>query len=569
MIKKFLIGTFAIAALAFAMTASASYDFGATTLKVGSKGDYVKTLQTLVGASPVDGIFGNGTKAKVMAWQATNGLTADGLFGGMSKAKANLGLGGTTGTLPAGCTAGALFSATTGQACGTTVTTPGSFTLGGEGEVANFDINAEDDALASSDDQTVATIEFEVEDGDVVLEKVDLYFEETTVNNDLWENIKSIKLISDGKEISDIDVSNDDDWKDHDLGIYSIGLTGKTVFKDGDNAEIEVVLETTNEVETGDADEVYSLWAELRFSNSAGVLMYEGGDEDDDSDAVVFEIQPLGAFDISYDENNNSPEDDKTLDLSSSATETLVVVDAEIGEDQGGTLEDATVILGVNLASGTADVDDLIDQVEFYIDGKKVDSDDSTVALSVGANAVTYTFDLDNMDVDAEDTIKIEVKAAFNDIEDDSDLVGAVVKVNSIKITGESQEGDNFTGPTETTSYAPLFTVTAGAIDVTFTEDPEATATGDYTGSIAFTVRVENNTGATLSSMLTAGTWKFEVKGYGGLAATTITGGSATLSDGDDDEYDVTMTYASKSTAKFSVEVKEIANIPVAEIWVD
>lgn len=85
---KFLIGTFAIAALAFAMTASAA-DFGTTTLKVGSTGEFVKTLQTLVGASPVDGSFGPMTKAAVMAWQANNGLTADGLFGNMSKAKAN------------------------------------------------------------------------------------------------------------------------------------------------------------------------------------------------------------------------------------------------------------------------------------------------------------------------------------------------------------------------------------------------------------------------------------------------------------------------------------------------
>ena len=66
-----------------------NYDFGIKTLKVGSKGEAVKILQALVGAT-VDGFFGSMTKAKVMIWQTNNGLTADGLFGNMSKAKFNL-----------------------------------------------------------------------------------------------------------------------------------------------------------------------------------------------------------------------------------------------------------------------------------------------------------------------------------------------------------------------------------------------------------------------------------------------------------------------------------------------
>ena len=118
MLKKFLIGTFFALALMVASTAAASYDFGPSTLKVGSKGNYVKTLQTLVGAT-ADGSFGPMTKAKVVAWQANNGLTADGLFGNMSKAKANLGLGGSvSGNFPAGCTSASGYSPTLGLAGG-------------------------------------------------------------------------------------------------------------------------------------------------------------------------------------------------------------------------------------------------------------------------------------------------------------------------------------------------------------------------------------------------------------------------------------------------------------------
>jgi len=49
-------------------------------LKVGSKGDDVKKLQTKLGTT-ADGIFGPGTEKLVKDFQAANGLTADGIVG--------------------------------------------------------------------------------------------------------------------------------------------------------------------------------------------------------------------------------------------------------------------------------------------------------------------------------------------------------------------------------------------------------------------------------------------------------------------------------------------------------
>jgi putative chitinase len=49
-------------------------------LKIGSKGEDVKKLQSKLGLSP-DGVFGSGTEAKVKEWQKTNGLGVDGIVG--------------------------------------------------------------------------------------------------------------------------------------------------------------------------------------------------------------------------------------------------------------------------------------------------------------------------------------------------------------------------------------------------------------------------------------------------------------------------------------------------------
>jgi len=49
--------------------------------------DAIKVVQTIVGAEPVDGLFGPKTEKKVMEWQRSNGLGADGKVGPLTLAK--------------------------------------------------------------------------------------------------------------------------------------------------------------------------------------------------------------------------------------------------------------------------------------------------------------------------------------------------------------------------------------------------------------------------------------------------------------------------------------------------
>jgi len=49
-------------------------------LKVGSRGDKVRLIQEKLGIT-ADGIFGSGTEKAIKKWQASNGLTLDGLVG--------------------------------------------------------------------------------------------------------------------------------------------------------------------------------------------------------------------------------------------------------------------------------------------------------------------------------------------------------------------------------------------------------------------------------------------------------------------------------------------------------
>lgn len=74
----------------------------AASLKVGSQGEQVKTLQTKLKrwgyySGSVDGVFGSGTKAAVVYFQKANGLTADGVVGPATAKALGMSAGGTSG----------------------------------------------------------------------------------------------------------------------------------------------------------------------------------------------------------------------------------------------------------------------------------------------------------------------------------------------------------------------------------------------------------------------------------------------------------------------------------------
>ena len=82
-------------------TGASTYNFGATTLKNGSKGEAVKELQRFLNAKlnlglVIDGALGPKTIAVIKQWQSDNGLVADGLIGAKTKAMMNAEAGTTT-----------------------------------------------------------------------------------------------------------------------------------------------------------------------------------------------------------------------------------------------------------------------------------------------------------------------------------------------------------------------------------------------------------------------------------------------------------------------------------------
>ena len=208
--SKYLLGVMIVAIIvagalfAFALTASAAYTHMGT-LRVGSSGAQVMSLQTALGGLVADGSFGPMTKAAVMSFQSSNGLTADGVVGPMTGAA----LAGS-GQVASGCQAGWLFNPVTGASCSTGASTvPGCLPgymyapltglscsggvtppvsggplTGGAGSVDSYDLASglsNEEVGEDADDVKVVGLEIEnSDDSDIQLTALRLVFDEGT-----------------------------------------------------------------------------------------------------------------------------------------------------------------------------------------------------------------------------------------------------------------------------------------------------------------------------------------------------------------------------------------------------
>jgi hypothetical protein len=262
-------------------------------IKMGSTGSQVKDLQTCLAdmgvndAKNIDGIFGAKTKAAVMAFQASKAVKVDGVIGPVT---------------------GPLYTTACAADMADDEVDADAFdgTGGDEASLEDFDLSDEKDAEEGKS-MHIATIEFDVEDGDVMIERLDLSFfpSATPTEDEPWEAFDTLTLMADGDEIGEMDIDDEDDWQEENytdagvVGVYNSGTDSAYVFrvngleyivKDGDMAEIEVYLTSNNSVDDAGTDANWAVFVVLMvFEESIQlVLTQEIGD---DSEITIFSIE--------------------------------------------------------------------------------------------------------------------------------------------------------------------------------------------------------------------------------------------------------------------------------------
>ncbi len=522
MLKKYLIGTLAVAALLIGVTAAAA-DFGTTTLRVGSKGEAVKAVQTLVGASPVDGIYGRITAAKVKVWQAANGLTADGVFGPASKAKAGsvTTVPTTPGTTVAGCPAGALFNSLTGAPCTSTTPSTGTVTTtGAEGSVAVSYDGAPANGLTinKGENKDVLAIKVKAQGSDMKVTRVWV-----DVGSRVWLSADTVTLKDGSTVLATLPLTASTVTEVTAGSAYRLEFNGLNFVVAKDTTKVLTMNVNRPTLTTNDDDWTVSAIS-VRAVDGAGITdTYPLAGR-----SVVMGDTTAATGTMTVSLNANSPLDMSVSGLSSTSgvTTNVKLMDFDVKATDGPL--NVTEIVGTLTSSRATDVASL----ELRDGTTVLDS------VTVGANTLlaANAFDFTELSVDvAKDTTKtLSVYAVVNSITATTGVTaGDSIKATVTKVYATS--GPTFTSKNQTSlsvagntmhlfKYAP--TLTLGAVSAV--QADESTSTTVQKGanySIAFTVAAPSGSDIYVDTTLVlASTGKTVDKGAAIQTTSTVSG---------------------------------------------
>lgn len=552
MLKKFLIGT--LVAVALMATSAYAADFGATTLKVGSKGDAVKAVQTLVGAK-ADGVFGPMTAAKVKAWQASNGLKADGVFGPASKAKANATVTTTTTTTTtpvAGCPAGALFNSQTGAACGTT-TTVATGTTEGSMMLQSAPVAVTTSVGQSEVGDSIMAFTIKAKGSDMKVERVNINL--NAAGSALpWKYFTNLSLYNDGTKLASLPVT-------------STTLT-ENVFAD----DYTAVFDGLNVAIPRDTTANFIVKADIVGTLPSSLVNYVVGLNDVTTTSVIRGVDAMGLTQYV----NNTGTYNRTISFTTSTTGKLTVV-----ANGSNPIAQNVVTSTTNTTTGiTGLVFDLQNTSKYDVTVKTVTAtlgnvntnvsgyylySGSTMIASLGTPAGT-TLSFTNLPstfvVPANSTKTLSIKMDVNAVATPGVPGSQTISVNATDLVAIDSNSNLLTSSTlvgTATGLAQTFQssgVVVNLVSATATATPSTTGVSGYaTGTFVFTVKANGVNLAKLSTsgnIVAAGT----VNGVAGLTNLAYSISPDTVvSDGSQVTVTVTTTKttASAGNVKFAL----------------
>jgi peptidoglycan hydrolase-like protein with peptidoglycan-binding domain len=520
-------------------------------LTIGSSGADVAALQTILVSGGylvmpqgvAKGYFGPLTRSAVARWQAAVGISpAAGYFGPISRSRINAAVVVTppANPCPTGYTASGMNpvicmpSSTGGNG---TTTDPGNNNndnqlRGGEATLSRLNMrDGENDRVKEGEAAEVAEIEFRVENGDIRIDRIDLTF--TSDNNNQedepWDAITNIRLLANGREIADEDVSDEDDWL-RDRSPYVFRFSGiNHIIRQGTNPRIVVEVESANGIVSSNQIDRWTLFVDtngIRGTDAAGIQQYIGNS----SEITTFEIVDASVGDeLSVRHSADNP-DATVLEVSdNSRSDYYTVLSFELQADERDiAIRDIPIVL----ETASSSVGRVINNARIEIDGKtysryRLSSDNGTSSV--------MTFDIDRQaTVRSNRSATVNIMLSFNAANGSNYMSGETIQAsvvganitargaNNLNATGNAT-GEVHTLATEGVIVAPasITTRTIGTNSTqaayTFNIDVKAFENDAYIKLAASEGTVENNAGFNVvfldgnNNVVTTGTSSFTV----------------------------------------------------------
>lgn len=519
-----------------AQTVTAQYSF-ARDLTVGSTGADVTALQSILYAKGYlsvapTGYFGALTKSALGAWQAAAGISpAAGYFGPITRAA--ISTSGSVPVSPVTCPVGYTCTSTGGSTGGST---SGSL---GAGEASLEDLNVRDgndDDVTEGEEAEIAEIEFDVEDGDVEINRVDLTFTTGatgTEEDEPWETFETVSLWADGKELASEDVSDEDEWLEDDSP-FVFRFTGLDyVVEEGDMANITVMVEAQGNVDGAEDTIPWTVYVDtdgIRGTDGEGIEQYIG----QSSETATFDVVEEGEGEELTVRRSSEDPDSTTFQVEEDERSDWYTVFAFEIES-----EDADIELNdfpITFTTSDNNVDDVINDVRLVIDGEEFDDFDW---VSPTGTTASTTFDIDgDYVVESDDTVTVEVMVEFKaqgSAYADSTTIQASVVGSQIEAEG-SDDID-----VDGSATGDIHTLEETGVDVTRTSRSADTTVVDGADNDYATFRVEVDVSAfeqdvyISKNAATAFTYRIEDSNGNTIATSTGTTSAAVSSEADEE----------------------------------
>lgn len=433
-----------VAALGIAFAFSAVAASAATTytrdLTIGSTGADVVSLQdTLVAkgflvipANVSKGYFGSLTKTALMNYQKSVGIApALGYFGPLTRAHFN-----NMGSTPAGDNGDE---------------DEDSELQGGEGDIKDFDIlgNPSSTDLDEGETDEVLGFEFEAEDSDIRLERVEILASSThtgSQSDDPWDYIESARLMADGEELAEVtDLDDEDSWDEETTDdTWTFRFEGVDfVVEEDETAKFYVEITSVDSLDSDDEDAEFDISINddgVRVVDGEGIDIEEG--DSTDTASVTFAGEVNGDLETNLDEDDN--EDRIVFVDEDSETEGVEIMRFTVESNEGdNTIDQLQVSLATTTATNTT-LASVISSLRLEVDGDEISSE--SVPAGTGTSTVTFE-DLEDDFVVGEDE-EVEV-VVYADIEAQEGNYGEGYEFNATVlgagIDAEDANGDDVT----------------------------------------------------------------------------------------------------------------------------
>ena len=440
-------------------------------------------------------------------------------------------------------------------------------TLSGEASLGEVDLKDGDETEIEEGQENAPVAEFEVEfeDGDAMINRIDITLVAQGTEEDPWDTFEAVSLWVDGDMVAEMAADDEDEYLDEDDG--SLRFSGLDIFAAEDDTTVITIGVTTQ----NGIDDLSATWdvdvTDIRYTDADDVTTTD----DVTVDEVSFDIDEEGSDDeLSIKTSSNDP-DATTLAVEDDANSDFMTVFAfKLDSDDSTNDIELNNVTATVTASGDV-VNQVVNDAKIMIDGEEFD--DFTWTNDTTATA-TIDFDIDgDYVIEAGEEVEVEVMLEFKKTTGNY-TPGQTIQV-STNATGYDAEGATDVTPTGSATGETHTLRVEGLIVEPGDSEEDTQGDTDATGIFTLTFDVtafENDfyvaEYATTTGVSTLGGVNFSVEG-----PAAVTSASGVLSSTADEENTGVFTVREGETETFTLTVTVDASasgqhrVNLGDVW--